>query len=313
MLTPDQIQNILNIMDKQHLMFIGKTIGPEYLTLQELNSLKKWGINPQTYYNEAKDIFKLSFHFGLIADSIGELEMKNATYEDIVDYFKKGKYIPLTKVQKFTLESVKKQYLGDIKANKGRIFNDINGVISKNEKNNRAAYEDAIRKKIEQGIFERKTKRQIASELGHLTGDWNRNFVRIVDFVSHTAFDEGRALGFENKYGEDTLVWKQVFNGACKHCLKLYTTNGFGSKPKIFKLSELKANGTNIGRKVAEWLPVIGSTHPYCRCTLHNYTGMFEWDEKKKDFAKPNPNYKPKIQIDRPKINFTFRGKEYKA
>ena len=36
-------------------------------------------------------------------------------------------------------------------------------------------------------------------------------------------------------------------------------------KPRIFLLSELEANGTNVGRKRRDWLPTVGAVHPWCR------------------------------------------------
>lgn len=313
-LTVDQVQSILDVIDNNNIMLINKQLGPNYLTKQELDRLNKIGIDVHSFYDESQDIVKLSLHFGLISDAIGELQSKKATHKDLIDYFKSGKYIPLSQTDKYVLDSVKKQYLGDIRANKGRIFSDVNNIISKDQKNNRLEYEKVIRGEIERGLSEKKTKQQIARDLGKLTGDWNRNFKRIVDYVSHTAYDEGRALAIQKRNGDsDPLVWKKVFGSACKHCIRLYHTKGLGSKPKVFKLSELIANGTNIGRKVDEWKPVVGSTHPHCRCTLFEYTGMFEWDEDKKDFAKPNPNYKDQKPINRRKVKFSFMGKDYEA
>ena len=312
MLTVDNIKSLLDIIDKNNIIYINKNLGPSYLNEQELSVLKNMGIDPQTFYSESNDIAKMSLHFGMIVDAIGK-DAEKATYNDLVEYFEKRKYIPLSKIDNLALDSVKKQYLGDIKSNKNKIFNDINNIISKSEKSNRYSYEKVIRDTIKEGIVNKKVNSEIARDLGRLTGDWNRNFNRIVDFVSHTAYDEGRAISIMRKHGEDALVWKKVFNSACKHCISLYLTKGFGSRPIIFRLQTLRENGNNIGRKVDEWLPVVGPTHPHCRCVLQEYTGMFEWDKDKKDFSIPDQNYKPKKQVERPLITFEFMGKKYQA
>jgi hypothetical protein len=78
-----------------------------------------------------------------------------------------------------------------------------------------------------------------------------------------------------------------IWTGNCRHCIKAYLTNGIGSQPKIFKLSTLEANGTNVGKKVNDWLPVVGGMHPYCRCNLHKLLSGQEWDEEKKEFRFP--------------------------
>ena len=41
-----------------------------------------------------------------------------------------------------------------------------------------------------------------------------------------------------------------------------------GVTPKVFKLSELIGNGTNYGKKQADWVATLGIIHPYCQCTL---------------------------------------------
>ena len=51
------------------------------------------------------------------------------------------------------------------------------------------------------------------------------------------------------------------------YCDALY--NGPDGQPRIFKLEVLEANGSNAGRNKASWMPVIGATHPHCRCTTH--------------------------------------------
>lgn len=249
---------------------------------------------------------------GMISDAIGEIDAKKLKVDDLIKYFESGEHIPLTKQQLATVDSIKRQFLGDIKAHQGKIFQDINNIISKEEKNNRTAYEKVIRDEIETGKLKRKTSREIARELAKKTGDWSRNFDRIVQYISHQAFDEGRAAMIEDKYGEDAKVYKNVYPGACTHCIKAYLTAGIGSEPIIFKLSELKKNGTNIGRKVDEYKPVIGSTHPHCRCTLMNYDPVYDWNLKTRSFDIPKPKAKELVKrINRKPIRVTVRGKEY--
>ena len=106
----------------------------------------------------------------------------------------------------------------------------------------------------------------MASEIGHATGDWERDFLRIAYYVLHNAYNYGRARTIFRDYGEDAEVYFNVLKGACKHCMELYLTDpdDIESPPKIFKLKDVLANGNNIGRKVADWLPTISPIHPYC-------------------------------------------------
>jgi hypothetical protein len=57
-----------------------------------------------------------------------------------------------------------------------------------------------------------------------------------------------------------------VVSHNCKKCHGLYlNVNG---TPKVFKMSELIANGSNYGKKAADWKPCLTSLHPNCRCLL---------------------------------------------
>lgn len=309
MLTINQINELLQIIAKNNIHFIGKTLGPNYLNDAEIELLKGSGIDPIKFYSISNDIVTTSFHFGLISDVIGNSAAQKMSFDDLKQALISGKYIPLTQREKFTLESVKKQYLGDIKGHQGRIFTDVNNIISSTEKNNRKAYENIIRDEIYSGMLDGDTSNEIAREIAHLTGDWSRNFGRIVEFTSHQAFDEGRAALYERQGGEDVKVYKSVYDGACQHCIKAYLTRGIGSEPIIFELSQLRANGTNVGKKVADWLPVIGSMHPHCRCTLHDYKEGFKWNDETKMFDIKIETAKPKIKRD--KVKVVFNNKEY--
>ncbi len=64
---------------------------------------------------------------------------------------------------------------------------------------------------------------------------------------------------------EDIHVFKAGPNDGdtCPACRKFWFTPD--GKFKVYKLSELMANGTNIGKKGADWLATIDPTHPHCR------------------------------------------------
>ncbi len=47
----------------------------------------------------------------------------------------------------------------------------------------------------------------------------------------------------------------------CPDCRRLFLEDG---APRVFPLSELRANGTNVGVKRANWKPVLGPVHPWC-------------------------------------------------
>lgn len=308
MLEPKQVLELISIIENNGALFIAQNLGPDYLTVQETERLKRLGINPKTLYLPEKDFILQQFYLGLISDAMGP-EVQKVKYADIVRNLKAGAYIPQTFREKATIESIRKQFLGDIKSINGKMFADLTGIINESDTKNAKAYEEVIRDTIEEGTLKRKTYGEIANEIGHKTGDWSRNFDRIVQYIGHQAFDEGRAALYEKQDGEDAQVYKDVYPGACKHCIRLYTTGGIGSEPIVFNLSTLRANGTNIGRRVADLKPVVGSTHPHCRCTLHKLEEGMIWDGDKGKFVRER-----KIEIvGRKPVTIIFNGKEFQV
>lgn len=103
-----------------------------------------------------------------------------------------------------------------------------------------------------------------------------RDWKMIVGDAAHDAFEEARAATIVKSFGHDPLVWIQVQPDCCPFCRLLYTVDG--AIPKLFNLSQLVANGSNVGRRAGrpvhagvhatEYLPVLGATHNRCRCRL---------------------------------------------
>ena len=153
------------------------------------------------------------------------------------------------------------------------------------DKRQRAEYEKVIQGAAKETVVNRGSVKMMSSLIGHKTGDWAKDLDRISDFILHNAHDMGRAMQIKRAHGVNAQVYKHVFDQACETCVKLYLTNGLGSQPKVFKIDTLIANGSNIGRKKHDWKPVIGSTHPWCRCELESLpVGEWEWDNINKRF-----------------------------
>jgi len=102
--------------------------------------------------------------------------------------------------------------------------------------------------------------------LRDLSGDSYRDFERIA--VTETA----NAIGIgsvdrvlkqnQGKSPEGILVYRIPVNDAalCRHCRRFYLDSD--GTPAVYKLSTLMGNGTNFGKKMNDWLPVAGATHP---------------------------------------------------
>jgi len=308
-LTPQQTNSLLEIINNNQALIIGRELGLDYLSDYDKEILERFGVDLNEIYLPQTDTIFSSFHFGLLSDSLNNIGFaEDVTFDDLYEYISKGDYIPLTTQELATIESIKTQSLASLRSVNNKIFQDINQILPNSS---RSTQEEFIKKEVEQGVQYKKTVREIANEIAHKTGDWTRDFDRIIQYNSQKAYEEGKAAAIQRQYGDDVYVYKNVYQGACKHCIRLYLTAGLGSQPKIFKLSELKGNGSNIGKKVADWLPTLEPSHPYCRCNLVFLSTLQQtntWNKQNKKFkttTTTTPTSRP-----RPKIKAIVGGKE---
>ena len=240
MLSPNQLKELLNIIENFHVIFIAKHVGTDILSNEDKNILKNSGIDLKSFSKMGK--IEESFHFGILADALSSSKAKNLSYNDFKRYLASSKFIPLTKVERIALNNVKLQSYNDIKGLGNRISSDFTKIVIEQDQKKRAKYERIIKKQSQEAILDRKSVSEFASSLGHKTKDWSRDFDRIADYILHDSFDRGKAQSILSTVGGEAEVYKEVYAGACKECISAYLTAGFGSKPKVFKLSYLLIN-----------------------------------------------------------------------
>lgn len=288
--TPNQILELMEIINFHHTLFIFNHSGSEILTDEDKKLLLKNGININS--KSFIPTINKAFKFGVLAEALGNKNASTLNFTDFKDYIKRGKYIPLTKLEEYALENVKRQTYKDIKGLGNKISSDLNQVYIEVDKDLRAKREGIIRTTSTEVIQNREGIKKLVSKLGERLGDWNRDLGRVADCILHEAYEEGRAASLEEKYkgtGKEPLVYKDTFTGGCKWCIKLHLTDGIGSEPIIFKLSTLRANGSNIGRKPQDWKPIIGFNHPFCRCTMQEYDVRYAWNPSTNSFSTLKP------------------------
>jgi len=292
-LTPAQLNELYKAIHLYIYGFIAENIGGDLLVEEELKLLQESGIDVSKI--QGKDIIETAFKFGVISTMLPESTLKKLTFNQLKTVMQSSEFnIPLSKMERYALENVRRQAYSDIKGLGNRIESRLNNMVNTESATKRAAYEKVIRETAEEAVLKRKSIAQLKSDLGHATGDWSRDFERIADFIMHAAYDRGRAEGYKEWYGKDVEVYRSVYKGACKKCIELYLTAGIGSEPIVFKLPELEANGTNIGLKQADWKPVLGSTHPFCRCTTFPKPVGYLWNPADQMYSTVDPNWKPR-------------------
>lgn len=262
MFSPNQISEILQIINYQHILFIGTNVGIDVLSDADIFLLEQSGFDVSAL-EKAKTPFDEMFRFGMLSSALGYKKTSELNYSQFTRFLRDTGEIKLTEVEELALLNAKKQASSDIRGLGNRIEKDTEQILIEFDQNQRREFEQKISEQTQANISERGSISDLVSRLGHKTGDWARDFGRISDYVMHQAFENGRAEQILREHGEDAEVYKNVYEKACKHCVRLYLTKDVGSEPILFKLKDLMANGTNIGRKPPEWKAVVGPTHPH--------------------------------------------------
>lgn len=297
--TPEEIQRLFDIIDYRLARIIADVLGGDALKPEDKELLKRNG------YDWAKELKKVppyyqSFLFGRLSGVLTPIQLRSVDYRDFLLFVERNQFKVLSTREKAVYNAAATRTYSYIKTMGQRMRDILSNAISQEEvklltEQQRQLELGTIKKEIVEGVLKRRSVQSIISNIGHSLNDWNRDWGRIVETEMQGIYQIGIAETIMSEHGLDALVYKEVFPGACKHCLRLYTTNGSGSKPRLFKLVDLIANGDNIGRKAKDWVPTLQGIHPFCRCQLRYLPKGYVWDEERQIFAPPK-DYKPKIE-----------------
>lgn len=305
--TEEQINAALKEIQFQHLFFIAQNVSVDVLSNEDKLVLQKFGIDWQTLRQDFTP-YEQAFYFGRLAGVLGPLQSQQVDYINLMRYLRQGQFIPLSPSEKRTLIYLQNKTYTYIKDLGYKVGTFITESMKDQAFARRQYYEEVINDSLKRAVIERDTAASVAREIGQKTGDWTRDLSRIAETEMQNAFEIAKAETLLEETDFDAKVfYKQVYPGACRHCIRLYLTNGVGSEPKLFSYNELLANGTNIGRKANDWLPVLGTVHPFCRCDLRKkHSPRDVWD-KRTGIYVPSSTEKTTGTIEIAVGNKTFR------
>lgn len=261
----EQIQEILSLVDFRFADLVWKIFGPSHLTSQDKENLKKHGIDPGSLVKKIPPYWA-NWMFGLLSGKLSDYQTKQISYKDLLDYLARRQYETPSKREIEEYEMACNRTYGYLKGLGDKMKKDISSYISDSELRMRMEQERTIKEGVKRGIVERDTTKLIAAKISNQLNDWSRDWNRIVETEYQGVFNMGRVQSYMREGdGSNTLIYFDVYPGACRHCIRLYLTAGIGSEPKLFTAEELIGNGTNIGRRVADWKPtIITAVHPFC-------------------------------------------------
>lgn len=183
-----------------------------------------------------------------------------------------ARHVPLTSFENDQISYVERETARHVTGLGEGIASTVQGAAE--EAHQIMRYRDFIRETAREGLLNRWSWKDLSSELGRRTGDWARDFDRIARTELQNAANDASATKIaRDNEGDDPLVYKMPRRDACRYCVALYLHEGDFERPRIFRLSTLVANGTNIGRRVAQWKPTKNVAHPNCNCPLFEFVG----------------------------------------
>lgn len=261
----EQIQEILSLVDFRFADLVWKIFGPSHLTSQDKENLKKHGIDPGSLVKKIPPYWA-NWMFGLLSGKLSDYQTKQISYKDLLDYLARRQYETPSKREIEEYEMACNRTYGYLKGLGDKMKKDISSYISDSELRMRMEQERTIKEGVKRGVIERDTTKLIAAKISNQLNDWSRDWNRIVETEYQGVFNMGRVQSYMREGdGPNTLIYFDVYPAACRHCIRLYLTAGIGSEPKLFTAEELIGNGTNIGRRVADWKPtIITAVHPFC-------------------------------------------------
>lgn len=267
LLTATQIHELAERIRDYHNAIVLSGVGPAALPPAEVERLITMKILPP----EARSVITDAYLYGALLAELRTLRPRTArrsfSYDDFVKRVMK-RPPPLTDHEQAAMTLAQMNAATYVRGLGNKVAADFTTTAIEADRRLAAKYRGVIKDAVSEGVERRKTVRQIASDIGTRTNDWARDIRRIAATEKQRAMQEGFKNRLLEREGGDPLVAKLPSPDACEHCVRLHLTAGKGSKPRIFKLSALEQNGSNVGRKTDQWRAVVGPVHPWCACEL---------------------------------------------
>lgn len=258
--TPQKLQKIKKIIQEHSNVLMRLMIGGTS-TAADKALLKRLGVPEETV-----DMIRYAFKFGKL-NALNNRALKAISSRDVDRMLNTLK---LTPSQEKAVDYLHMKCKTNLENFNQRV---VSGVVN-------VALEDkldlytAVGKVIPKALKPDQQRSRIVRQLREFTQDWKRDWDRVVMSETWDANMFGEAKAILDRQsplssdGAETLVFKRPNPDACPHCKKLYLEKD-GVTPRVFKLSDLLANGTNYGLKTQDWKPVVGIVHPNCQCTFN--------------------------------------------
>lgn len=265
----DLYARIDDIVERAYLGFAFMLVGQDLLTDEQKRQVEALGL-----IIGVKPLIELLYI--LVRNRPTEGYAKDATLNRLINQIAATGLLPIVNdAQQATLDVAKTAMMDAVESTKQELKKQLRQQVIEVNREHR---QHVAVKRIENVSQVTERKDTLKSKLLKLlpgimmaTHDsFERSFSSaLTDTVNDVAVDAATAdsLFTGEPPGKTTVFKKVVDDGSlCRWCRKFYANED--GTPVLYTLEELQANGSNYGKPKSEWKPVLGKTHPRCRCQL---------------------------------------------
>lgn len=272
--TPEQLEEVRAVVARYHAVLALSVFGADAVPPDLLKDLRAAGVA----IPDARDLITDGFTFGQLFALLRDPKLSTKTPAEVASLAAQRKQqLALSPAEKAAVAVARKHAGQYVVGLASRVTGQVmQAVVGAEENLTPARMVELIQDHTAANLERRETADKLRSDLGWSMGNWTRDWGRIGMTETNNAIQEGSAGAIEAQHGVDVLVSKVPRGDACPDCRRLYLEGG---EPRVFKLSELRRNGTNVGRKKKDWRPVVGATHPWCGCMLVRVPPGTRWED----------------------------------
>jgi len=265
----DLYKRIDEIVERAYLSFLFMLVGEDFLSDEQKRQVEALGL-----IVGRRPLIELLYI--LIRNRPTEGYAQDATLNRLLDQISSTGILPiLNDAQQATLDTGRAAMIEAVESTKAEIKKRVRQEVIEANREHRQhvavkRVESISDVKERRDTLRDKLLKLIPAIMASAQDAFERSFTSaLTDTVNDVAVDSATAESlFTGIPPKDIVVYKKVVNDdrLCKWCNRFYQ-HADGS-PILYTLAELQANGSNYGKPKSEWKPVLGKTHPFCRCQL---------------------------------------------
>lgn len=259
-ISKEALAKIRKIIHKHYSSLLISLVGNSTFTEEEKSEMSKLGVDIE---NPSSLLDLIYFH-----NILNQPDSKIAPLS-ISEMKRQQKDLPPNKLQEAAVEHINHNFRNLVEDLRADMQAKVEGIVrdENHRYRNRKVTQEIPNLNIDK-LIQESTVGQIKQRLRDFTGDSDRNWQRVAITEVSNAISMGSVDRIVSEHPDkpaEVLVYKIIVDDAatCKHCYRFFVdTDG---TPAVYRMGDLLANGTNLGRKVAEWKAVVGPIHPHCR------------------------------------------------